>query len=167
MELRILLLLIFLPIISYSQELRILLLLIFLPIISYSQKFELKQPDAKKIEAVVKGSDHMEDEVLIYLKQNYKTLSKPTSVKRDIEFEGQPTCSFRQKFEGGIEYFIDSCGEGKGTSVLLTLPKTDTARLKKWIEKMYSTNGSEMKNVWGKAGSFTSPKTKGPGAIMR
>jgi hypothetical protein len=142
---------------------RLIALLILLPLISYSQKFELKQPDVKKIEAAVKGSDHMEDEVLIYLKQNYKALSKPTSVKRDMEFDGQPICSFMQKFEGGIEYFIDSCGEGKGTSVLLTLPKTDTAKLKKWIEKMYSINSTRMDNVWDKSGLIYQPEDEGAG----
>ncbi|MEL1242993.1 hypothetical protein AAEO56_01855 [Flavobacterium sp. DGU11] len=138
-----------------------LLLVSVLPVLCHAQKFELKQPDIKKIVAAVKASEYTNDEMLIYLKQNYKTAEKPTGVKKDVEFENQPICSFKQKFEGGIEYFIDSCGESKGTNVLLTLPKTDTATLKKWIEKMYKVNGTEIKNVWD--GLIYRPEDEGAG----
>ncbi len=141
----------------------LLFLLTLLPLLCQAQQFELKQPDSKKIQSEIKNSNYRDEETFVYLKLNYKPTGKPTGVKKDVEFENQPVCSFTQKFEGGIIYFIDSCGEGKGTTVLLTLPKTDTATLKKWIEKMYNANGTEIKNVWDKTGLIYQPEDEGAG----
>ncbi|WP_294822097.1 hypothetical protein [uncultured Flavobacterium sp.] len=90
-------------------------------------------------------------------------MGKPTGIKKDIEFENQPVCSYTQKFEAGITYFTDGCGEGKGTRMVLTLPKTDTATLRKWVEALYRSGGAGITNVWDKDGLVYHPDDEGAG----
>lgn len=145
------------------MKISLLLSCFFISFAVNAQGFRLKEPDTKAIrEELNKGND-AEDEIYIYLLLNYELADYPYDIKYDAEFENRPLCSFRQKFEGDIEYYTYNCGEGPGGSTVITLPLTDISLLKLWIEDIYEANRTEIENVWDKTGLIYRPEDEGAG----
>lgn len=124
------------------------LLLIIFPVAVFAQEFRLKTPNIKKIKTAMQETGFPDDAIYTYLKENYKTDGEPYNVQRDEDFQDLPLCSMSQKFEQDITYYINSCGEARGTSILLTLPKADIKNIKLWIESFHQLYTDITENVW-------------------
>lgn len=141
---------------------RFFIALFFVYVSAHAQQFELKPVDKSKIaNSLAKGET--EDEFYLYLVLNYRAVGEMTSVKYDTDFENKPLCAFTRKFESGITYKVNKCGEATGTEMIVTLPKTDITKVKKWIEQLYSISGNQIKNVWDKSGFTYQPDDGGAG----
>lgn len=139
----------------------VLLLLLLASVFAHAQQFKLKPINKAQISKAM--ADGREDEIYVYLEQNYKTVGKRTGVKLDDEFESKPICAFTQKFENGIVYKTHGCGEAAGLEVIVTFPETGTKDVKKWVEDLYGAPTDGIKNVWDKTGLIYGPEDEGAG----
>ena len=104
--------------------------------------------------------------ILRYFENNYKVISDKTDILKDEEMGGVE-CGFTKKFEFGIVYTYHNCGEAAPVKEKIILPKTDTARLQKWIENIDNSNPTNTNNIWYKGENEYGPKDEGAGCYYK
>jgi hypothetical protein len=130
------------------KTVHILVVILFCSSLTTAQKkFTLKTPDTLALKKAFLKSDHELNVILTYLEKNYRATSKKTDVKTDPEFNNIE-CGFTKKFEHGIEYTLNQCGEATPVREKITLPKISLAKLKKWVELIHFSNDYDIKNKW-------------------
>lgn len=124
------------------------------------QPYALKIPDSKKYLEAFTKSDYRLNVLDSFLVANYKDLSGKINIETDPDFDNAE-CGFTRNLAYGIIYKYRQCGEAKGVYEWLTLPKTDIATVKKFIEALAITTPVYEPYVWykGKTNEY-GPKSK-------
>lgn len=150
------------------MKVRYLLVFLLLSSISFfaQESFVLKTPNAKKLKQAFEKSDYQLNIVLSYLEANYKATSGKFDIKKDEEMGGVE-CGFTKKFESGIVYAYRNCGEAAPIKEKIIFPKTELAKLKKWIEQIDKANPSNMESVWYKGKNEYGPKDEEAGCYYK
>jgi hypothetical protein len=112
------------------------------------QVFQLKQPDVAKLKAIVE-KDPMQNEhlLLLYFENNYKATSGKIDVRLDPDFNNKE-CGYSKKYEFGIVFTTNNCGEASPLKQTITFPRTDINQLKKWVENIYKADLTDVPNKW-------------------
>jgi len=149
-----------------KNSILLLVLSLFTLQISAQESFKLKEVDSKKRLQEFEKSNYQTNIILAYFEDNYKATSGKLDILKDKEM-GNVECGFTKKFEHGIVYTYHNCGETAPVKENITLPKTDMAQLKKWIEGIHKANPSEIENVWYKGEKEFGPKDEGVGCYYK
>ena len=131
-----------------------------------AQEFALKQVDTKNLKERFEKSNYQMNIILSYLKENYKATSEKLDVKLDPDFDNKE-CGFTQKFEYGIEYTYQNCGEAKPVEEKIAFPKIDKVRLQKWIENINNCYPMDIKNIWYAGEHEYGPEDKEAGCYYK
>jgi hypothetical protein len=105
------------------------------------QSFKLTEPDLKKLVKLEKGSNHTKTIGYLYLLENYKAISAKFNSKF-YEWDKKAICSFNQKFDFNIEYWYESCEEGKIHEHII-FPKLPTNEVKILINKLFTSKDNK------------------------
>lgn len=108
--------------------------------------FQPVNPDVQKMRQLLE-KDYSINNNLIYFDSNYKAVTGKTDIKLDADFDNIE-CGFTKKYEPGITYIFENCGEAKPQREKIIFPKISSKSLKNWIELLYQSNLTEIKNVW-------------------
>ncbi len=126
----------------------LLLLFSFSFSIFSQQQFNLKHPNVKKLRTNVEknGTKNMKL-IELYLNNNYKATSDKLDIKLDPDFDNME-CGYTKKYQFGIVFTTNSCGEASPLTESITFPKTSLEKLKKWIENIYKADLNDIPNTW-------------------
>lgn len=132
----------------------------------FSQDFTLKKPDLKILSEELSKSEYSINVILSYLERNYKATTEKIDILKDAEM-GNVECGFTKKFEPGIVYTYNNCGEAAPVKELISFPKIKSDQLQKWIEEIHSINPSKIINTWYKGENEYGPKDEGVGCYYK
>ena len=130
------------------------------------ESFVLKTPNSEKLKQKFEKSNYQMNIIVSYLEANYKAVSGKVDVKNDEEMGGVE-CGFTMKFEFGITYTYHNCGEAAPMKEYIVFPKTELAKLKKWIEQIDKANPSNMESVWYPSKNEYGPKDEEAGCYYK
>ncbi len=111
------------------------------------QTYSLKIPDSKKLLKAFTDSNYQMNIIDTFLLQNYKDLSGKINLIKDPDFDNQE-CGYTRNFQYEISYSIKQCGEASGVYEWITLPKTDLAIVKKFVEALAISTPTYEPYVW-------------------
>lgn len=124
--------------------------------------FYLPKPNVEEIQKKLEETNYKEDEVVIYLNTHFGKEVKISDKKYD-EYATSNLCAFKKVFESKITYSVNSCGEGKGASNKVVFPKTSKENIVQWIEQIYKSSPSSIKNTWRANNTKYWPEDDGAG----
>lgn len=122
-------------------------------------KFELKAPNLKHLKEINAKNEMGIDVIHLYFENNYSNGSKKYAIQKDPDFDNTE-CGFTQKYQFGIEFVTNNCGEASPLTQTITLPKMNLKSLKKWVEQIYTASlieDMEPVNKWHKSKNEFTP----------
>lgn len=115
--------------------------------ITAQKLFHPKNPDVDKLKKILLNSNYTVNNNLIYFDSNYIAITEKINIKLDPDFDNTE-CGFTKKYKPGIIYIYENCGEAKPLQETIIFPKTTNKILAPWIELLYQSNATEIKNIW-------------------
>lgn len=114
----------------------ILITTLFLHQVSFGQGFVPATPDTAKLKSLEQQGSYGESLGYLYLMKYYKPISEKDSIIYS-EWESNAICSFKQEFEGNIEYEVWHCKEAGGISERLVFPRMENHTAKEFVLKLF------------------------------
>ena len=133
----------------------------------FSQNIDLPIPNSANINKLDEENQYKYETCYYYLIDNFKTKTDKLD-KIYFEWNNENICSFKQKFEKEITYYVWQCKEAGGIFVTIEFPDLQTQKLMVWIEQIYSvfkTDGDEY--IWKENNTRFEPKDSNPGCYFK
>lgn len=129
------------------------------------KKYKLIQPNINRLKAITEKDEALNNQIIqLYLNHNYKAISNKIDIKLDPDFDNIE-CGYTIKYNFGIIFTTSNCGEAAPLLQRIQFPKTNLDQLKKWVEKIYKADLTDVKNIWKKNEYL--PKDDGVGCYYK